>query len=53
MLTLAQCRALLGPDAPESDSDVETLRDCLYGAIEAALDSLIAAPREGAEQEAS
>ena len=26
MLTVAQCRALLGPDAPENDSDVETLR---------------------------
>jgi hypothetical protein len=43
MLTLDECRALLGPVAPESDSDVEALRDLVGALAEAVLDSLPAA----------
>jgi len=30
MLTLDRCRKILGHDSPESDSDLEKLRDSLY-----------------------
>jgi len=30
MLSIQRCRAILGADAPESDQDVEQLRDQLY-----------------------
>ena len=53
MLSLAECRALLGEDAPEHDSDVEALRDLLYLLSRAAIDSASEQARERAEQEAS
>ncbi len=30
MLTVEQCRMILGPDAPESPDEIEKLRDQLY-----------------------
>lgn len=53
MLSLAECRAIMGNDAPESDSDVEALRDLLYLLSRAAIDSASTEARERAEQEAS
>lgn len=53
MISVAECRALLGNDAPELDSDVEALRDLVYLLSRAALDSASKEARERAEQEAS
>lgn len=53
MLSIAECRALLGDEAPELDSDVEALRDLLYALSSAAIDSASTEARERAEQEAS
>jgi hypothetical protein len=52
MLAVEECRALLGPSAPESDAEVEALRDLVTVLAEAVLDSLCQAP-ERVEQEAS
>jgi len=52
VISVAECRALLGNDAPESDSDVEALRDLVYLLAGSVLDSLPTAT-EQAEQEAS
>ena len=50
MISLAQTRDLLGPDAPESDAEVLALRDVLSGLAELFLDSLQSkAPAEDAE----
>ena len=53
MISVAECRALLGESAPESDRDVEALRDLLYALSDAAIDSASIEARERAEQEAS
>ncbi len=53
MLSVAECRALLGNDAPESDSDVEALRDLMYLLSDAAIDFASQDARDRAEREAS
>lgn len=53
MLSVAECRALLGDDAPELDSDVEALRDLVYLLADAALDLASTEARDRAEREAS
>lgn len=46
MLTVAECRELLGEDAPDSDRDVEALRDILCYLSDVAIDL---AAKEAAE----
>ena len=53
VISLAECRALLGNDAPESDRDVEALRDLVYALSLSAIESASEEARERAEQEAS
>lgn len=53
MMSLAECRALLGEDAPESDRDVEALRDLVYTLSRSVIESASEEARERAEQEAS
>ena len=48
MLSVEQCRALLGSDAPETDAEVEALRDLISIVAESVLDSLTARPEEAA-----
>lgn len=43
MLSLAKCREILGCDSPESDADLELLRDRLYGLARVAVE---ACPRQ-------
>jgi hypothetical protein len=46
VLTVADCRELLGLDAPEKDEDVETLRDLVAVLVRATFDSLPPAEEE-------
>ncbi len=44
MLTIDECRAMLGDDAPETDEAVGELRDLVYLLAGSVLDSLVAKP---------
>ena len=48
MLSVAECRALMGPEAPETDAEVEALRDLVSMLAETVLDSLAEQPEEAA-----
>ena len=39
MLTLEQCRKVLGPECKLSDSELEALRDQLYGLADIAIEA--------------
>jgi hypothetical protein len=46
-LSLARCREILGNDCPESDADLERLRDQLYGFARVVAETLHRQPRKG------
>lgn len=41
MLSLEECRKLLGPDCPEKDSDLELLRSSVFGFAEIVVDEFL------------
>jgi hypothetical protein len=41
MLSLERCREVLGDDAPQSDAELELLRDQLYGLADVLIDGFV------------
>ena len=46
MLSLKRCREILGADSPETESDLELLRDQLYGLVRVAVEAIPQKPRK-------